>query len=263
MTEHNTRLGDPLAFRYKYDQLNRLVNMDAFNNPFTAPAHTPDYKEQITYDPNGNIVSYLRNGATTDKGEAMDNLSYTYNKTDGRLTNNQLRFVTDGVSANAYPEDIDSPEEGITGDYYKYDGIGNLVNEGNKGISWNVYGKISKIVGLPNNFKLSYAYDAAGNRVEKIYYNGAEPGSAGSQTHYTWYVRDAQGNTMAVYESKSGAEVRLTETHLYGSSRLGVANAVTKKPVPIAGHANAKKHTFTRGEKFFETNLMQLIYIQC
>ena len=39
---------------------------------------------------------------------------------------------------------------------------------------------------------LHYAYDAPGNRVEKKYRKGGVD-------HYTWYVRDAQGNVMAVY----------------------------------------------------------------
>jgi RHS repeat-associated protein len=247
ITEHNTRLGLPLAFRYRYDQLNRLVNMDVYNNPWTAaPEITADYQEAISYDPNGNILSYQRNGAVADRGRPMDNLSYTYNKTNGRLSNNKLRYVTDAVGRDNYIEDIDSPEPDVIGDNYKYDEIGNLINEGKTTIAWNVYGKITGISGLKGGYSLEYTYDAAGNRIEKKY-------SKGTDTHYTWYVRDAQGNVLAVYEKKAETAVRLTESHLYGSSRLGIAKERTKVPTSFSGTTiPIKKHTFTRGEKFFE-----------
>ncbi|MDR1729998.1 MAG: hypothetical protein LBR52_04980 [Prevotellaceae bacterium] len=42
----------------------------------------------------------------------------------------------------------------------------------------------------------------------------------------TYYVRDAQGNVMAVYNEKKyedgKIDLSLTEQHLYGSSRLGM-----------------------------------------
>jgi hypothetical protein len=46
-----------------------------------------------------------------------------------------------------------------------------------------------------------------------------------------WYVRNAQGNVMAVYSMTLNADntwspMVLTEHHIYGSSRLGVINAV-------------------------------------
>jgi RHS repeat-associated protein len=81
-----------------------------------------------------------------------------------------------------------------------------------------LYGKISKIVKADGS-SLHYSYDAAGNRVYKLYEK-----ADGTQDK-TWYVRDAQGNVLAVYGSKSGEEqIRLKEQHLYGSSRLGILN---------------------------------------
>ncbi|HRK05695.1 MAG TPA: RHS repeat-associated core domain-containing protein [Chlorobiota bacterium] len=64
-----------------------------------------------------------------------------------------------------------------------------------------------------------YLYDASGNRVVKRYY---EPSTTLEVT--TWYVRDAQGNTMAIYTKPSDSTTaRLTEAPIYGSSRIGVA----------------------------------------
>jgi RHS repeat-associated protein len=66
---------------------------------------------------------------------------------------------------------------------------------------------------------LIYRYDAAGNRVFKQYIRG-------TRIEKTWYVRDAQGNTLAVYGNKDGgAPIYWKEQHLYGSSRLGIWNA--------------------------------------
>ena len=59
---------------------------------------------------------------------------------------------------------------------------------------------------------------------------------------------------MAVYEKQGSAgAIRHTETHLYGSSRLGIVKELTKTPVNLStSPILLKKHTFTRGEKFFE-----------
>jgi hypothetical protein len=82
------KLGKANVYGYNYDQLNRIRNMQAFTglsnstNAFT-PMATDDYKEAVTYDANGNIRTYLRNGtaAPTQNGPgnvAMDQLTYKY-----------------------------------------------------------------------------------------------------------------------------------------------------------------------------------------
>jgi RHS repeat-associated protein len=175
----------------------------------------------------------------------MDNLNYQYNLSGGRPVNNKLRFVTDAVPGNNFAEDIDNPEPDVVGDNYKYDAIGNLINEGHTSISWNVYGKISQITNSKQGYSLDYTFDASGNRIEKVF-------TLNGTTTYTWYVRDAQGNTLAVYEKQEAQAIALKETHLYGSSRLGLVNPVTKKTISLGGSLHAKVYTFTRGEKFFE-----------
>ncbi len=65
---------------------------------------------------------------------------------------------------------------------------------------------------------LRFAYDAMGNRVSKtvIYPNVS---GEGVKEPTTYYVRDAQGNPMAVYEKKiddtGKEELYLAEQHLY------------------------------------------------
>jgi len=179
----------------------------------------------------------------------MDNLTYTYTKNGNRLVNNKLVRVTNAAAGN-YTEDLKTQTNATN---YTYDAIGNLTKDEQEGISniqWTVYGKIGSITKTDASI-LNYTYDAAGNRIEKKYTKGTE-------VHYTCYVRYAQGNTMAVYEKTNITSVCLTETHLYGSSRLGITKEITKKMTTVSGHSNIKIYTFTRGEKFFETSLLKL-----
>ena len=93
------KLAKPLVYNYGYDQLNRLVSMDAFGgwNPqgnIFAPNKLQDYRERVSYDANGNILSYRRNGEGISSGVAMDSLTYQYERySDGRLKTNRLRYV--------------------------------------------------------------------------------------------------------------------------------------------------------------------------
>src|SRR5437867_967181 len=147
------KLGTPQLYNYQYDQLNRLTGMDVFrgfneqSNSWQALTPTQDYKERISYDGNGNILAYLRNGSTQGgKALATDSLSYKYEKDPltGFIKNNQLRQVRDAVSSTNYTEDIDNQSD----DNYSYDAIGNLIKdkaEKIESIEWSVYGKIKKI----------------------------------------------------------------------------------------------------------------------
>ncbi len=81
--------------------------------------------------------------------------------------------------------------------------------------------------------------------------------------NYTWYVRDAQGNVLAVYKvdsvtSVSGGILKLSEHHVYGSSRLGIVNRnldadqVKHTPQSVDELGDTYLINFTRGDKFFE-----------
>ncbi|NLU92484.1 RHS repeat-associated core domain-containing protein [Chitinophaga sp. Ak27] len=221
--------GTPVGYSYRYDQLNRLRTMrqHALANTSTTwgMAQKVDaYAEDITYDGNGNILTYNRNGTGTT---LMDQLSYLYPRdTKGQLTNNRLRYFKDGVAAQVYPNiDVYDQHPGayvpsetgnVTDDYYQYDEIGNMVKDVTGGVSdiqWNVFGKITKIT--KPGVVIEYYYDATGNRSMKLV-------TASGITTYTIYERDAQGNVLATYEQKTGdANITWKEQYLYGSSRLG------------------------------------------
>ena len=163
--------------------------------PYASP-NTSEYYESFTYDPNGNILKANRNGPG---GLTMDKLNYVY---DDLTKSNKLERVKDGPYDTNYSEDIDNQISTIN---YKYDPIGNLTSdeaEGLKQIDWSVYGKILKITKGSNKDNIVFKYDASGNRIQKI----LKPKTGTIEKNQedwttTYYVRDAQGNVMAVYLS--------------------------------------------------------------
>jgi hypothetical protein len=239
----------PLHYRYRYDQLNRIKSLHSFTglnlqgNHWNQAQLSGDYSEDVVYDPNGNIATYQRKG----NAGLMDNLTYHYYYTntqgqrstyklgnmpgDIRQLSNQLAQVTDLVTENVYSTDIDDQSQS---DNYRYDPIGNLIADQREGISeieWSVYGKIKKIT--KTNALITYGYDAAGNRIFKQI-NGEAT---------TLYVRDASGNVMSVYEGANASSLKQTEVHLYGSSRLGIAGGAPQIPefLTLAGDFTAAK----------------------
>jgi len=290
------KLGDARVYNYGYDQLNRLVSMDAYSgltsgtSTFT-PVLLNDYKERISYDANGNILTYLRNGNGTNT--AMDNLTYHYYYQSTQLDaggNRTWKTYQPGQAGNTAPADLyaysnrlahvkdavaPGPNEDIDDQAdknYEYDEIGNLVKDANGNnpitIEWNVYGKIKSVrksIGTaPGSYSdyTEYTYDAAGNRISKVYY----PAGMGAAITSTFYVRDASGNVMAVYQkveqyNPETVTMKQTEVHLYGSSRLGILNrdvdvssTAPDNSVYAEGATNDKGYrlNFERGNKFFE-----------
>jgi len=255
------KLGEAKLYGYRYDQLNRIVGMNTYNgfnsqsNSLTSIQATEEYKERISYDANGNILTYLRNGNAARL--PMDNMAYSY-----KAGKNQLDKVVDGAadaSTGEYDKYRDIKQGQATGNY-QYDAIGNLVSDASEyitGIEWTVYGKIGSIHkeepfpgGSVKTTHITYTYDASGNRISKtVDIDGYGAPSGGSITT-TWYVRDAGGNVMSVYEHANSGTSHLyqTELHLYGSSRLGIVK-VDRDMQATAGDEIA---TFTRGNKFFE-----------
>ncbi|MGV3768134.1 MAG: RHS repeat-associated core domain-containing protein [Chitinophagaceae bacterium] len=209
--------GATTGYTYGYDQLNRLVEMRAHtaSGAWSNAGILSAYRESIAYDANGNILQYLRKGAgASGLPLDMDSLHYKYNfNTAGRLLNNKLDHVRDQVSNTAYTIDIDDQEAGN----YRYDKIGNLTADQAEGLNlvrWTVYGKINRIEKSDGSF-IHYGYDPSGNRTLKAY-------SKNDTLIKTYYVRDAQGNVMGIYEKVQDAPMRWAEQAIYGSSRLGI-----------------------------------------
>jgi len=162
----------------------------------------------VSYDANGNITKYKRN---KDAGVTQDSLNYKYN-----AGTNQLQYITDNVATNVSTTDIDNQSP----NNYIYDKSGNMVadNSQSMSVSWSPYGKI-----LQNNkaggANLTFGYNAMQQRVLKRVV------LAGDTTR-TYYIRDAQGNTMGVY-TRHNDSVTWREQYIFGSSRLGLYRADT------------------------------------
>lgn len=214
--------GDKTGYTYRYDQLNRLVKLEAHQVNSTSPAwppssKIPDYESSFSYDGNGNILSLKRNGIASVPD--MDDFTYNY-----PFGNNRLGHVDDAVPAANYPinpndpnavADLDDQSPGN----YRYDHNGNLIEDQGEGldhIGWNVQGKVDSIH-KTNGDILRFTYAADGNRVVKQF-NDVK----------TVYIRDAGGNVLATYEVRPAIhqgqpyeKVTNTAQYLYGSKRLG------------------------------------------
>jgi len=217
----NINSGASVGYTYRYDQLNRLTAMrqhglTAGATDWNTTSIGFPFKEDVKYDGNGNILSYVRYGSgASGKALPMDSMNYVYTKdASGYLKNNRLTQVLDRVSGDPYTGDISNQAV----NNYLYDNIGNLIKDVEGGVSniqWTVYGKIKSIT-KSDGSSLEYRYDAGGNRIYKAYTHSGV-------TDKAWYVRDAQGNALAIYGNKDGGSTLYwKEQELYGSSRLGI-----------------------------------------
>lgn len=212
------QLGTPVGYTYHYDQLNRLKKMREYagihGTTWSRTNISLNYQENVTYDGNGNIQTYGRNGASPT-AQTIDSLTYHYPLTSGKLKNNRLNYIHDAISSSGYNLDLRNQTNTTN---YRYDVLGNLIydaysgitgNGGVNSITWSVYNKPLKIYKAGAD-SITYAYNTANQRVSK-----KELGIT------TWYVRDAQGNPLALYDNIHGS-TNWREQDLYGSSRLGM-----------------------------------------
>ena len=234
--------------------------IDTTTRLWAAVDSIPSFREKEKYDENGNILSYIRHGNTTVGPEAMDSTNYNYYK-----GTNQLRNVRDGVSATNYTSDIDDEPSKYN---YRYNGIGELGKDSAGNIDtiiWNVYGKVQTIIfnEVNNTDKsIKFVYDPMGNRLEKIVSTQHVCLTCHDPviTDTTKYVRDAQGNILAVYHRKQDT-VHLTEWDIYGSKRIGVVdtNMLVYEPVPacplcpiITNPMDTATTAYLEGQKQYE-----------
>lgn len=223
---------DDIAYTYQYDQLNRISGMvsTALQSSSTWQTNysSSTFKEAVSYDANGNILTYKRHNHT---GQVLDELSYIYDNAGLTHKTNRLLAVNDAAASSAYfAEDVEGSNQ------YYYDQIGNItkINENgrSKDIAWNVYGKVRSVT--MNTAQLTFGYDAQQNRFKKRVQKDGK-------TDINYYLRDAQGNTLAIYsktERSEGTFFFWDEQHLYGSARLGIETttlsmrgAVTNDPL--------------------------------
>jgi hypothetical protein len=206
------------------------VSFDLLNGNAWAGGATAKYQNSFTYDANGNILTQTRKD---DNNQVIDELAYFYPQNAANKTvRNRLLYVSDNVDYDA--SDIDP---GMAINNYSYDAEGRLIQDLQEGIDeikWRVDGKVKSIKqsdNKPGEYSLSFDYDAMGHRIAKHSYdkNQAYNNGLGQLVKSTYYVLDAQGNTIATYEravDENTLQISYaqTEKFIYGSSRLGVQN---------------------------------------
>ncbi|MDX2306103.1 MAG: hypothetical protein NW226_25050 [Microscillaceae bacterium] len=210
---------NPTSNRYQYDRLNRIKqsNFSVWEN--NQWQNGQSYATNYRYDGNGNLLELNRRDST----QILDSLVYAYETDAAGNPTNRLHSVTDRQGSTPYAKDI----EGLHA--YEYDPIGNLIRDrgDHNRIDWNVYGKVSEVRpdlgATADQATIHYLYDPAGNRVSKEVTMYA--GTDSSQVKTTYYIRDAQGNVLSIYEKilqNGTASLHQSEIPIYGSDRLGM-----------------------------------------
>ena len=216
------KLGEAKIYGYRYDQLNRLAAMDAYEglnnaaNSFT-PVGLNDYKERFSYSPDGSILTLQRNGQGSN---VIDNATWNYYPGTHRL-----EHIDDPAGRHGF-------DAGVQGaDNYTYSPVGEMTSDAERGltnISWTVYGKVQEQQ-LSDGRRINYTYDGGGNRISK-----QVSGSANANDDYTeWYVRDAGGNILSIYRKTD--VLRQTVLYKYGGSLLGIKHHTVNMEEAPAG----------------------------
>jgi RHS repeat-associated protein len=256
----------PMASFYRYDQMNRLKKVQSYDHSTTSSglawdtyAQDDRFQMELEYDLNGNILSLSRNGNLPANLE-MDRFNYKYyslnnapsqqdiqlagfNGDNTSIATNRLSLLEENISLalpSNYSSDIDG-QSGTGNVTYQYDALGNLtqdLSEDIQEIKWNAYGKVIEVLRTntcPDKPDLVFIYDAFGQRIKKIV-KKRTAGVLSNEKDWkeTYYVRDAQGNVMAMYNHTStffpnnnnyvSESFSISEWNLYGSSRLGTRN---------------------------------------
>ena len=153
------------SYGYEYDNLNRLTNAIYLKSDAQADA----YNEALTYDANGNILTFARNGNydAAPTTVEIDKLNYAYDS----YNVNRLIKVTDLTNSTlSFSDGANNPTE------YDYDGHGNMIRADNKGITAITYNHLN----LPTQItfsgtttrKIQYLYNAVGTKQKKVVTDG-------------------------------------------------------------------------------------------
>jgi RHS repeat-associated protein len=197
-------------YLYDYDEKYQLKEVLFAKPNFTAN----NYQLQgntyrltgMAYDPNGNIQALKRYG---DNGQVQHNFAYAY-----QATSNKLLSVSNYAS-------------------YTYNAIGQMTSanktddkEKDQYVDYDVTGKVVAVYEDASKTKptVRYTYDDRGFRLTKVAYPPAD-----GEVKVTWYIRDASGNVLSIYEQTGTGTPTQTEVPIYGAGKLATyypANSV-------------------------------------
>ena len=193
------------AYAYHYDAKGQLQVADFGSRDFVGnfTRHATDHHlSALNYDANGNILSLKQN-----KGVVADDFTsgYFYQSSPTNPAPLQSGYSTNWLAkVNNYAT-------------FGYNAIGQLTSQtlpaagvyGMNSINYNVTGKVRQVTDGNSQERVSFSYNERGLRTSK---------TAGGVT--TYYVYDAEGNVMAIYQGTA-----LKELPVYGSGRVGVFDA--------------------------------------
>jgi len=227
----------PQGTAYKYDQLNRLVEMKAWQNlnPATNTwgtglAYNGMYHNKFSYNANGAMLTAFANNLA---GDTIDNQIYHHQIVNGRTFSNRTYAITDSATKTSGDDLLNQIKYTNNADSinvynnYSYDEIGERksdVQDSIALITWTVNGKLDSIARIPGSSKynLKFDYDANNKRIAKKVYT-----SNSTWLYSEYYVRDAQGNLMSTYthqiiDNTATVSFAQTEKEIYGSNELGI-----------------------------------------
>ena len=243
---------------YDYDDLNRL-NYGAYLKPQAAFNEANGYNETISYDKNGNIKTMQRTGGFVAQAiQYIDNLIYTY---DADNKNQLIKVEDHTTSPQGFKDGVNA------GNDYEYDANGNMIKDGNKGITNIEYNHLNlptKILFGTNT--IEYLYNATGQKVTKK----VAENSTITNTHYLaggfQYKNSAlqffpQAEGYVKYESNSYKYVFNYTDHL-GNLRLSYTDT-NANGVIDADEIVEENHYYPFGlkhENYVSTNPYQYKY---
>jgi RHS repeat-associated protein len=262
LTNVNNQEAMPMLNAYQYDQLNRVQTARSYESDLNANTWNPTsynnaYLNAFEYDAMGNILTQQRHKRD---GTKIEEMSYQYQYANGKLQRNRLYHINDGVASNMDATDIDDmgafdPTVSAINqnNNYSYDEEGRLVKDVSEQISkitWRVDGKVKEIQRGADTSKrfIRFDYDAMGHRIAKHVYDNT--GIVLKKS--TYYILDAQGNQIAMYEHLTAAQTvqyNLIEKNIFGSARLGTKEEKTNM---LTAAVSPFKYTRTLGWKKYE-----------
>ncbi|WP_125722174.1 RHS repeat domain-containing protein [Flavobacterium ustbae] len=205
----------PKAYLYNYNRNNWLANATYGSADANSAVITPSgsYKEgDLTYDPNGNILSMKRTNAI---GSTQDDLNYGYYS--GK---NQLNYVKDNIT-NSPTNSADLGNQNQ--DNYRYDEIGQLTQNISENLKYlyTAQGLVNEIQ-KDNHTLVKFLYNERGQLVKKENYSTANPYGL---DRTTFYALDLSGKALAIYNFSNSGALLSRENNIYGLSRLGNCNS--------------------------------------
>ncbi|NMC37147.1 MAG: hypothetical protein GYA41_02355 [Bacteroidales bacterium] len=230
------------GYGFIYDQLNRLTT-SKYGEGTSYTTNVSRYRENMTYDKNGNILKLLRSGQiSTGIFGRLDSLTFKYTG-----IGNQVRSIADSVPDVAGRGDFYDATNGYTNKEYYYDKNGNTWLDRNKRMKTvynylNLPARISDTI-TPAN-KIEYVYTSAGEKLKQrlstgttfLYYGnyvytldgtangiavkyiltqeGRATYSAGTYT-YEYFMKDHLGNTRVSFNVPSSTAVIVQQSDYY------------------------------------------------